>query len=275
MCMGNDNNLLYPATAPAIAPNEPGQSYRNARVEAGQQSFNSETRTVTIRNFHATMRNNPYDKINEFSALQISLLRSSSSRQDSINRENDEAYRAHVLLESRVLLNNGRLTIDGLLQKAEVVTRDSAGVQIAEVRMPELRIELPANVPSDSVAVVVGSDVGTLDSGISTRYLPGHESTTYEMAAVATSNEVLEFSSYPNPAARGPVTVDAMVAQPQQVTIGLYNEANMLVLPVYSGALPSRTRRSFPVNLQQIAPGTYYLRLTRSSGSLTRRVIVR
>lgn len=174
-----------------------------------------------------------------------------------------------------MLLNNGQLTIDGILQKAKVVTRDSAGVQIAEITLSEVQLKVPDGIHPDSVAVTIGSDIGHLESGISTRYLPGDESTVFDVASVSNSNEVLEFSSYPNPTNRGPVTVDAMVAHPQQVTIGLYNEANTLVLPIYSGTLPGRSRRSFPVSLQQLTPGTYFLRLSRNASTLTRRVVIR
>ena len=274
MCMGGDN-AIYPVTAPTLSPVEKNNSYRSIKIETSKQSFDERLHTVTIDNFTATLINNPYDKVNEFSALQIAVLQSSGSRQDSINRNSDNAYRAHVMVESRVMLNNGRLSIDGVLQDAKIETKDSAGVQITHITMPRISIKIDEQMSPDDIAVVIGSDVGNLESGISTRYLPGKASLVYDVSSASTSNEVLEFSGYPNPVTQGAATIDAQVAQTQQVTIGLYDQDNTLILPIYSGALQGHSRRSFPVNLQQLAPGIYYLRLTRSASSLSRRVVIR
>jgi len=258
-----------------LSPVEKNNSYRSIKIETSKQSFDERLHTVTIDNFTATLINNPYDKVNEFSALQIAVLQSSGSRQDSINRNSDNAYRAHVMVESRVMLNNGRLSIDGVLQDAKIETKDSAGVQITHITMPRISIKIDEQMSPDDIAVVIGSDVGNLESGISTRYLPGKASLVYDVSSASTSNEVLEFSGYPNPVTQGAATIDAQVAQTQQVTIGLYDQDNTLILPIYSGALQGHSRRSFPVNLQQLAPGIYYLRLTRSASSLSRRVVIR
>lgn len=277
VCMGETGKLLYPASAPALAPLEPNQSFRSASIDAGDRSYDPVSRIMTISNFRATLRNNPYDKENEFSALHLSVLRSSDNVQDSLNHHNDDEYLQNLLVASRVMLRNGKLTIDGALQKATVVTSDSAGYQIARITVPEVQLQVPTGVEPDDVTLSMGSDVGILAQGVSVRYLPGNESTVYNVADSFTSNEVLEFSSYPNPAVSGTgtVTVDAKITQAETVTIGLYREDNTLVRPVYSGVLAARTRRSFPINLQGVAPGTYYLRLVRRTSQLTRRVVVR
>lgn len=277
VCMGGVGaGLVYPATAPAAAPLEPSQSFRSATLDAGERSYDPVSRIMTIRQFRATLRNNPYDKENEFSALHLSVLRSSDNVQDSVNHHNDGAYQQNLLVASRVMLRNGRLTIDGALQEAAVVTNDSAGYQIARITMPEVRLQVPTGVDPDDVTLSMGSDVGILAQGVSVRYLPGNESTVYTVAPSFASNEVLEFRSYPNPATStaGTVNVDAMITQAETVTIGLYRQDNTLARSVYSGVLAARTRRSFPVNLQGIAPGTYYLRLVRRNSQLTRRVVV-
>jgi len=277
VCMGGaDAGLLYPATAPALAPLEPNQSFRSASTNAGVRSYDPVSRVMTIYQFRATLRNNPYDKVNEFSALHLSVLKSSNNVQDSLNHHNDDAYRQNLLVASRVMLRNGKLTIDGALQQAAVETKDSAGYQIAYITAPEVRLQVPAGVEPDDITFSMGSDVGILAQGVSVRYLPGNQATEYNVAPWFSSNEVLEFLPYPNPSAPGTVTVtvDAMITQAETVTIGLYREDNTLVRSVYSGNLAARTRRSFSVNLQGVAPGTYYLRLVRRNSQLTRRVVV-
>ena len=155
-----------------------------------------------------------------------------------------------------------------------VVTKDSAGFQIATLQMAEVRLVVPNDVDPTNVTFTAGTDVGILENGIAPRYLPGNEGITYDVASVQGTNEVLEFNNYPNPVANGPVTVNAMVSQTQQVSIGIFNENNTLIIPVYTGELRSNSRRSFPVNFGQLAPGTYYLRLNRGGSSLSRRLVV-
>ncbi|MDQ2769698.1 MAG: T9SS type A sorting domain-containing protein, partial [Bacteroidota bacterium] len=274
ICMGNANaGMLFPVTAPALMPTESNDSFRSASIDAGRREYDPASRTMTLFDFRATLRNNPYDKVNEFSALHLSVLRSADNVRDSLNYNNDDAYRESLLASSRVMLNNGNLLIDGALQKAHVETKDSVGYQIVVITMPEVRLQISQEINPDEVTLSMGSDVGLLTDGVSVRYLPGEERTVLQVASPSAPSEVLEFSSYPNPAARA-TTVDAMVTQTQPVTIGIYRADNTLVLPVYSGTLPARSRRSFPLNLNGLAPGTYYLRLERSGSRLTRRMVI-
>ena len=254
-------------------PTEANNSFRSAAIDAGSREYDPVSHTMTLFNFRATLRNNPYDKINEFSALHLSVLRSADNVRDSLNYHNDDAYRESLLASSRVMLNNGNLLIDGALQKAQIETKDSAGYQIVVMTMPEVRLQISQEVNPDEVTLSMGSDVGLLSDGVSVRYLPGEERTVRQVTSASAASEVLEFSTYPNPAARA-TTIDAMVTQTQAVTISLYRADNTLALPIYSGTLPGRSRRSFPLNLNGLAPGTYYLRLERSGSSLTRRMVI-
>ena len=277
ICMGGESKgLVFPQTAPALmhVSDEPNSASRQVRIDAEETEYNPVSRVVVVRNFQATLRNNPYDKANEFSALYLSLAKSVSQHEDSLNRNNEAFYREHVVNEARALLRNGRLTIDGMLQEATVETRDSAGFQIATIKMAEVRLSVPENVDPYNVSLYAGTDVGMMESGIEPRFLPGEKNVSYDVAPVYGADEVLEFSSYPNPSTAGPTTVEAMVTQTQQVTISLYDQNNTVVAAIYSGQLNARSRRSFPVTLQ-VPPGVYYLRLTRGNSRLSRRVIVR
>ncbi len=275
ICMGRDGaQMQFPSAAPALLPLLPTTAFRSVHVNAATQTFNATTRTVTVQNLQATLRNNPYDKINDYSAFYFSVVYATTPEEDKLVRNDEDTYRSHVLDQSRVLLNNGRLTIDGILQQATISTRDSAGVQIASITMPEIRLQVPSGINFEDVVLSAGSDVGNLESGISNRYLPGANSRVLEVGGAITRGEVLEFSNYPNPVVRGPVTVDVLIAAPEKVVIELYDQVGRLVLPVYSGLLPGGTRRSFPVNLRELAPGNYFLRLKRGESQLTRRVVV-
>jgi hypothetical protein len=174
-----------------------------------------------------------------------------------------------------MMLNNGQLLVDGVLQNAHIATKDSAGYQIVTVDMPVVQLRVAQNVNPDEVTLSMSTDVGLLTDGISVRYMPTQERTTLSVADASSANETLEFSSAPNPTTRSSATtVYATIKKKQRVTIGLYREDNTLALPVYTGDLEGNTRGSFPVNLQSLTPGTYYLRLERPSSRLTRRVVI-
>jgi hypothetical protein len=275
ICMGTDNkNLVFPPTAPAFTSNEASGSYRKVQVETGEQYFDLEAGALVAENFRATLRIKPDDRVNEFSAFYISLAKSTDNLQDSLLRNDEAYYRDNVLVQSRALLRDGQLTIDGALKEARVEVHDSAGVQIATLTMPKVLLAVPRDLEMVDFTLTAGADVGTLDNGIAPRYLPEDHPVSYGVSA-RTAPEVLEFSNYPNPAASGPVTVDAMVSQTERVSIALYDQNNQLRVPVYSGELRGHARRSFPLNLSRLEPGIYYLRLTRSQGVLTRRVVVK
>ena len=173
------------------------------------------------------------------------------------------------------MLNNGKLTLEGALQEARVTVRDSAGYQIAELILDELRLQVPVSVNPDEVTLQMGSDVGMLSSGISPRYLPGKASLVREVAPVAKAGETLEFSNYPNPVTAGTTaTVEAQTATTEQVKMALYAANGGLVRSIYSGLLQANTLHSFSVDLQGLSAGIYYLRLERKGSSLTRRVVV-
>ena len=276
ICMGGESKgLVFPQTAPSLLPanNEAASASRQVKLKFEETEYAPDSRVVIVRNFEATLRNNPYDKINEFSALYLSLGKSLSQKEDSLNRNEEDFYRAHVLNETRVLLRNGQLTIDGILQKATVETRDSAGFQIATIKMAEVQLSVPENADPYNVSIYAGTDVGILEAGIEPRFLPSENNSVFDVASAYRSSEVLEFSNYPNPSDNF-TTVEAEVAQTQQVRIELYNQQNTMVQSIYSGQLEGDSRRSFPVNMN-LPKGIYYLRLTRGNNILSRRVEIR
>jgi hypothetical protein len=276
ICMGNATaGMLFPATSPALTPTEQNNSFRSVSFDTGTREYDPNSQTMTIRDFRATLRNNPFDKVNEFSALHLSVLRSADNVRDSLNTYDDTAYKESLLASSRMMLNNGKLLVDGVLQNARIATKDSAGYQIVTVDMPVVQLRIAQNVNPDEVTLNMSTDVGLLTDGVSVRYMPTQERTTLAVADASSAGEVLEFSSSPNPTTRSSATtVYATIKQTQQVTIGLYQEDNTLALPIYSGELEGNTQGSFPVDLRALTPGTYYLRLERTSSRLTRRVVI-
>jgi len=275
ICMGSQGaGLLFPATSPALNPTSRNGALRSALLDVGKREYDASTRTMVVHGLHARLRNNPYDRINEFSALHLSVLRSADNKGDSLNYNNDQYYLKNLLVSSRAMLNNGKLTLEGALREARVTMKDSAGYQIAELVLDEVRLQVPTEVNPNEVTLQLGSDVGMLSAGVSPRYMPGGASLVREVAA-AKAGETLEFSNYPNPVTAGTTaTVEARTATTEQVTIVLYGADGRLVRSVYSGLLKANTLRSFPLSLRGISAGIYYLRLDRKGSRLTRRVVV-
>lgn len=276
ICMGNQGaGLLFPATSPTLTPTVRNGGLRSVLLDVGKREYDPRTRTMVVRGLRARLRNNPYDRINEFSALHLSVLRSADNRQDSLNYHDDQQYLKNLLVSSRAMLNNGKLTLDGALRDARVTMQDSASYQIVELVLDELQLQVPTGVNPDEVTLQMGSDVGMLSAGISPRYLPGAASLVREVAAAAKAGETLEFSSYPNPVAAGTTTtVEAQTATTEPVKIVLYGADGRLVRSIYSGLMQANTLRSFPLSLQGFAAGIYYLQLDRQGSRLTRRVVV-
>jgi hypothetical protein len=276
VCMGGAGaGLLFPATGPASEPLSPSGARRSARLNTGTREYDARTRTMVVRGVRARLRNNPYDRVNEFSALHVSVLRSADNKQDSLNQNNDRQYLDHLLASSRAMLNNGKLTLEGALRDARVTVQDSAGYQIADLVLDELRLHVPEDVNPDEVTLQLGSDIGLLSAGVSPRYLPGAAALVRDVAPAAVAGETLEFSNYPNPVQAGTAaTVEARTTTTEPVTIALYDATGRRVRTVYSGVLQAKALRSFPVDLQAISAGIYYLRLERKGSRLTRRVVV-
>ena len=276
VCMGSEGaGLLFPATGPTSEPLSPGGARRSARLNTGTREYDARTRTMVVRGVRARLRNNPYDRVNEFSALHLSVLRSADNRQDSLNHDSDRQYLDHLLASSRAMLNNGKLTLEGALRDARVTVQDSAGYQIADLVLDELRLQVPADVNPDEVTLQMGSDIGLLSEGVSPRYLPGAAALVRDVAPAAVAGETLEFSNYPNPVQAGTAaTVEARTATTEPVTIALYDATGRRVRTVYSGVLQAKALRSFPVDLHAVSAGIYYLRLERQGSRLTRRVVV-
>jgi hypothetical protein len=276
LCMGSEGaGLLFPATGPTSEPLARSSARRSARLNTGTREYDARTRTMVVRGVRARLRNNPYDRVNEFSALHLSVLRSADNKQDSLNQNNDQQYLDHLLASSRALLNNGKLTLEGALRDARVTVQDSAGYQIADLVLDELRLQVPADVNPDEVTLQLGSDIGMLSAGVSPRYLPGATALVRDVAPAAVAGETLEFSNYPNPVQAGTAaTVEARTATTEAVTIALYDATGRRVRTVYSGVLQAQARRSFPVDLHAVSAGIYYLRLERKGSRLTRRVVV-
>jgi hypothetical protein len=86
ICMGNATaGMLFPSASPALTPTEQNNSFRSASFNTGTREYDPNSQTMTIRDFRATLRNNPFDKVNEFSALHLSVLRSADNVRDSLN----------------------------------------------------------------------------------------------------------------------------------------------------------------------------------------------
>ena len=108
MCMGSDNrSLVFPVTSPTFTSDEQSKAVRRVSVDTGERTYDVDSRTLVIRNFRAVLRNNPDDKINEFSAFYLSLAKSGNNQQDSLLRNDNAFYGERVVSQSRVLLRNG------------------------------------------------------------------------------------------------------------------------------------------------------------------------
>ena len=76
--------LLFPATSPALVPIARNGGRRSALLDVGKREYDPNTRTMVIRDLRARLCNNSFDRINEFSALHLSVLRSADNQQDSL-----------------------------------------------------------------------------------------------------------------------------------------------------------------------------------------------
>ncbi|RTQ52522.1 T9SS type A sorting domain-containing protein [Hymenobacter gummosus] len=276
-CVGSTPiNLKYSTSPfPIVEPTESSDKFRRVTTSSGEITFDAEHNRVIIHDFRAVLRNYPYDAPNDFSALNISLTRSQSNAEDSAAVHDDNFYASHLVAQTRARLNNGKLALDGALRNATVETVDSSGVQIAHLSAGELILPLSAGVTAEEVGLHLGSDVGNLGYGISTKFQPEGDVALYDVAPPAGSSENITFQQYPNPAsASTPLDVNVQLGRTEQVTIGLYDSEGNHVRPIYAGSVPANTTRTFRTSLTGIRPGIYYLRLTGRGRIISRRVTI-
>lgn len=274
-CNGNDEKATsYVSAFPIVEPVEPVNAFNTAVASSNSIEFDETGRLITIKGFKAVLRNLPYDRPNDYSAISINVFNSAADSIDNLIRNDDEVFRDKVLLKSRVLLNNGKLTVDGALRNASVTTKDSSGVQIAILSLDEITLKVDANVNPANISITAGSDVGNLGYGISEKYMPGTQSQVYDISSVGTSTDVLVFSNFSNPVVNSNFDAELELSSSDNVSVGLYDAHGNVVRSIHSGMLSARSRRIYTINTTGLRIGTYYLRVVGSSRTISRRVIL-
>lgn len=272
ICAGSsENKTSKTSTAqPLPASND---YYRRAAYKSDDIVIDEATRTVTITNFRAVLRNHPESYTKEYSAIGLSVIKSADDATDSLALHDEAYYQSSVIMESRIMLKDGNLLVDGLFNNMNIQVKDSSGVQIAYITADKYIFEIEGDADISDVALNIGSDVGTTDYTILTRFNPSTNATVYTANNFANSSSVTAFSAYPNPVTGNALTVEAELNRAQNVTVELLDQQGVVLRSIYRGMLTANARRNFQVNAQGLARGTYYLRMRLANGVITRRLV--